>query len=253
MRYIHYESANESLIDYTYANDLLYYLGTTLGQMQFMQVTFSLGSAAEDIFSAYIYSVVSVSSYQRFTSYLRMSGLVSHVLSGIIGDVLVTQFYASLDVLMVISAVSVLAGAVVGLVILRSPQWYRQRLHTASTTTSVSSPHTRKLDTHLKLPRSYQDVKYIYNTHIKNQVRQLYSQCIFIGKVLVMPEISAFTVYFVLGNCVFSVRHVLLMLVALMCICFFVFTICIAYCIFTALHQRHRHNYLIQNILHKTI
>ena len=179
--------------------------------MQFMQVTFSLGSAAEDIFSAYIYSVVSVSSYQRFTSYLRTSGLVSHVLSGIIGDVLVTQFYALLDVLMIISAVSVLVGAVVGLVILRSPQWYRQRLHIASNPTSASL-HTHKLT--VKLPRSYRDIKYIYNAHIKNQVRQLYTQCIFIGRILVTPEISAFTVYFVLGNCVFSVRQL-----SIVCLC----------------------------------
>ena len=212
-----------------YAYVLLYCLGTTLGQMQFMQVTFSLGSAAEDIFGAYIYSVVSVSSYQRFTSYLKTSGLVSHVLSGIIGDVLVTQFYASLDVLMVISAVSVLVGAVVGFVILRSPQWYRQRLHSASNPTLVPSSHTPKLDRHFKLPRSYQDIKYIYNTQVKHQVRQLYTQCIFIGRILVMPEISAFTVYFVLGNCVFSVRQVLLQLLCIVCYC----------SVYKALHQRY--------------
>jgi hypothetical protein len=56
--------------------------------MQLMQVTYSLGSAAEDIFKAYIYYAVPCEDFQKATSYINASGLISSVLAGILGTIL---------------------------------------------------------------------------------------------------------------------------------------------------------------------
>lgn len=57
--------------------------------------------------------------YQLATSYLKAAALSASVLAGILGDLLVVEGGASLDALMWISCVSVCAGFVVGLFVLR--------------------------------------------------------------------------------------------------------------------------------------
>lgn len=111
---------------------LLY--GKTLIDMQIMQITYAVGTAAENVFSAYIYHVFPSSMYQEATryvqiallaylypmiqfwcvSYTRASQLLSTMVSGILGDILVIQFDVDLTALFYISAVSVTAGIVIG-------------------------------------------------------------------------------------------------------------------------------------------
>eukprot|EP01035_Chromulina_nebulosa_P017180 gene17180-22696_t len=79
--------------------------------MQIMQVTYSMGTAAEDVFSAYIYYAVPQSLYTDVTAYVKSSALLASLLSGVLGDLLVTQTNTSLTTLMVISAAFVCTGA----------------------------------------------------------------------------------------------------------------------------------------------
>ena len=63
---------------------LLY--GSSLSEMQLMQVTYAMGTAAEDIFTAYVYHVIpDAESYQSATSYIRAAGLASNLVSGVLG------------------------------------------------------------------------------------------------------------------------------------------------------------------------
>ena len=77
-----------------------------------MQVTYAMGTAAEDVFSAYIYQVVPVHSYQKVTGYVRASGLMSTLVSGVLGDILVTQFQVDLTMLFYISAGNYLSSKI---------------------------------------------------------------------------------------------------------------------------------------------
>lgn len=85
------------------------------------KVTYALGTAAEDLFTAYIYSVVPLQLYQKSTSYLKTSAMMASVCASILGDILVTQTNASIWVLMMISATSVTIGSIFGCYILKDP------------------------------------------------------------------------------------------------------------------------------------
>eukprot|EP01041_Mallomonas_annulata_P016054 gene16054-33734_t len=58
---------------------LLY--GTSLWDMQCMQVTYALGTAAEDVFLSYIYRCVPLSLYQNTTSFVKIGSLLSHMIA----------------------------------------------------------------------------------------------------------------------------------------------------------------------------
>lgn len=96
---------------------LLY--GESLTAMQLMQVAYSLGSAAEDVFSAYVYYVVPLETYQDATSVIKAAQLVASVLAGILGDALVVKAHASLKTLMWISASFVWTGFAIGLFVIK--------------------------------------------------------------------------------------------------------------------------------------
>ena len=93
---------------------------TTTSYVNF-KVTYALGTAAEDLFTAYIYSVVPLPLYQKSTSYLKTSAMMASVCASILGDILVTQINASIWVLMIISATSVTVGSIFGCYILKDP------------------------------------------------------------------------------------------------------------------------------------
>jgi hypothetical protein len=71
------------------------------------------------VFSAYIYYVVEVDQYQAATSYVKTAALLSALLSGVLGDLLVVFAHTSLTTLMWLSAGFVWAGFALGLGILR--------------------------------------------------------------------------------------------------------------------------------------
>jgi hypothetical protein len=93
--------------------------GRSVGAMQAMQVTYAMGTAVQDIFSAYIFYVLSPASFQDATSYLRATGFAAHMISGIFADLLVIEGGVSLSVLFVISAVSVCIGELSSLYVFR--------------------------------------------------------------------------------------------------------------------------------------
>ena len=70
------------------------------------------------VFSAYVYYVVPTKDYQWATSAIKAAALISCVLAGILGDILVVEVDASLKVLMWISAAFVWAGFAVGLLVI---------------------------------------------------------------------------------------------------------------------------------------
>ncbi|KAJ1442688.1 reduced folate carrier-domain-containing protein, partial [Ochromonadaceae sp. CCMP2298] len=92
---------------------LLY--GTTVGEMKLMQVVYALGTAAEDVLSAYVYYVLSPAYYQLGTSCIRATNLTANLLAGVCGDLLVVYGDTSLRTLMWVSAGSVCLGFLIGL------------------------------------------------------------------------------------------------------------------------------------------
>lgn len=88
--------------------------GSSLSAMQLMQVTYSIGTAAEDIFYAYIFYSVTTDMFQTTMSMTRTSALVSCLVASILGDLLVTQASVPLTDLQVISCVMVCIGAALG-------------------------------------------------------------------------------------------------------------------------------------------
>ena len=77
------------------------------------------GTAAEDIFVAYVYYAMPSSIYQTATSCIKASAFISHLLSGLLGDILVTQFEVDIKILFYISTVFVTFGMIIGLYIIR--------------------------------------------------------------------------------------------------------------------------------------
>jgi F0F1-type ATP synthase assembly protein I len=90
------------------------------------------------VFSAYIYHIVDVEYYQSATSYLKATALLSTLLSGVLGDILVVIFNLSLEVLFWISAVMVLIGFTIGCFVIRKSNKNKIIIEKSS-----SLPHTR--------------------------------------------------------------------------------------------------------------
>jgi len=89
--------------------------GTSLLDMQLMQVTYSMGIVSEVVFQAYCLKVVSLKETQRLTAVVQASYLVSHTAAGFVGDALLRWTSFGLTGLMWISAVSVFLAAVVAM------------------------------------------------------------------------------------------------------------------------------------------
>lgn len=104
------------------ATRYLLLFGNSLIEMQIMQLTYSLGSAAEDVFKAYVYYAVPEHKYQEATSYIAASALLSSVFAGLTADFLVVSSGVSLEVLMIISACFVTAGTVVSFTVIQPPE-----------------------------------------------------------------------------------------------------------------------------------
>ena len=100
--------------------------GTSLISMQFMQVTYSIGTAAEDIFYAYIFYAIEPRLFQIALSTCRASALVSCLVASILGDLLVTQGNVPLTSLQIISCVAVCCGALLGFFVILPSEKTRQ-------------------------------------------------------------------------------------------------------------------------------
>ena len=94
---------------------LLY--GKTLVQMQLMQVAYAAGSVSETVFIAYVYDVTpEPAAFARVTALTQHAFLMSHVLSGVLGDVCLHAFGASVKFLFYLSAAGVAASLVIAVV-----------------------------------------------------------------------------------------------------------------------------------------
>ena len=93
--------------------------GTSLGAMQLMQVTFAIGTAAEDIFYAYVFYAVSKEHFQVAMSSSRSAALVSSLVASVLGDLLVVEGGTPLTTLQWISAACVCCGALLGVLIIQ--------------------------------------------------------------------------------------------------------------------------------------
>ena len=100
--------------------------GTSLPAMQLMQVTYSIGTAAEDIFYAYVFYVFPTHMFQVALSTCRSSALISCLVASILGDLLVTQGDVPLTVLQIISCVAVCCGAFLGFFVILPSEKTRQ-------------------------------------------------------------------------------------------------------------------------------
>eukprot|EP01032_Pedospumella_encystans_P009197 gene9197-10851_t len=98
---------------------LLY--GKSIADMQWMQVSYAFGTAAEDVLSAYVFYTLNPAYYQLGTSYIKATSLATNMAAGIVGDLLVVEGDVSLRILMWISAVSVCIGFIVGVMVIQAP------------------------------------------------------------------------------------------------------------------------------------
>ncbi|KAF4715770.1 hypothetical protein FOZ62_002950, partial [Perkinsus olseni] len=97
------------------ATRFLLLFGSSLLDMQIMQCTYAFGTAAEEIFYGYLFHVVPKEKYQKLTSMNLASYVFSHMLSGIVGDVMVDACHKSYTSLMWVSAASVIVAAFIAL------------------------------------------------------------------------------------------------------------------------------------------
>ena len=170
---------------------LLY--GTSLVDMQLMQVTYAMGTAAEDVFSAYIYYLLPSSYYYEATGYIKASALICTCVSGILGDLLVTQDHTSVKVLLIISAAFVCAGGLVGFLVIKqkssSNNTYLQQNYDTEKANDISPFLIIK-----ELP-----------TQSKLSIFMLQLQCLY--KALESYKLIIFTIYWVIGNCVYTTLY----------------------------------------------
>jgi hypothetical protein len=156
------------------ATRFLLIYGNTLTEMQIMQVTYAMGTAAEDVFSAYVYYAVPLQHYTSATSYVKASAFVASLLSGFLGDILVVLFNYSIDTLMVISAVFVCIGVFIGLFVISA--------------VSESSTKSTKLT-------------------MADKVRIMKRQLYYIVGIFDNKETFYLVLCWLFGNAVFTVRH----------------------------------------------
>mmetsp|Transcript_14077 Transcript_14077/g.12045 ORF Transcript_14077/g.12045 Transcript_14077/m.12045 type:complete len:93 (+) Transcript_14077:268-546(+) len=80
--------------------------------MQFCQAFYACGSASEVVFFGYIFRVVRRSEYQSIASYTLAAQVLAYALSGILGDLMLSQWGTDYMDLLVLSVVC-LAGSVI--------------------------------------------------------------------------------------------------------------------------------------------
>ncbi len=116
-----------------------------------------------------MYYVIDIRDYQLVTSCVKSAALLSCVLSGILGDILVVEFDTSLMVLMWISAAFVWTGFFIGLFIIRKPN------------KTISISYEKKI------------------FQFRTQIRYLLA-------AVRLPHVSCMLLLWIIGNAVFSVR-----------------------------------------------
>ena len=176
--------------------------GESLLSMQLMQITFSMGTAAEDVFKAYIYYAIAEDQYQKTTSYIACSALLSSVCAGLLGDLLVVRGKISLNILMIISAFFVCAGAVVGVIFIQhadSPTKKSMTSFNQSVTPSNKSVMSLYKPMILEQQNSLIDMTRIAFRSLLGQLRQLYT-------ALQSTFLRAFVLWWIWGNATYTVR-----------------------------------------------
>lgn len=135
------------------------------------------------------------------TSYVKASSLIAFVISGILGDVLVTQANVSIDVLMVISAIFVTSGAFLGLFIIKKSN---KSLAFISNRTDVhiDSSQSKFLSSNEDL-KSSSTIDVRVKIHVAAQLfrSQMQSLWVYVNNV----DVAVMLLYWVIGNAVFSV------------------------------------------------
>lgn len=197
------------------ATRILLLYGTTLYQMQVMQVTYAFGTAAEDLFSAYIYTVVPLEMYQSTTSYVKTSALLSCIISGVLGDILVTQCDTSLYTLTVISAVFVITGAALGFIVIRNPKPPSQ-LEGSFDGEKGAEPLKSEPSKHNPAPlqaarewlsSTWASANWTQTMrYLGEKYHILFLQLQFTFRVVAQRDIRVLTVFWIVGNGVYTVR-----------------------------------------------
>lgn len=173
--------------------------GSKLWQMQLMQVTYSFGTVAEDIFFAYIYYVVPTVLYTDVTAYVKSSALIASMLAGILGDILVTQFSVGINVLMIISACFVCSGAFIGLFVITDKKLYKKNSLNLQENSLIES----SIYSVVNLANRYDTIVLLYREKIrklKNQIQLLSS--------INDSDLLILILYWIFGNAVFTVSNI---------------------------------------------
>ncbi|CAI5451358.1 unnamed protein product [Caenorhabditis angaria] len=85
---------------------LLLVFGQGVWQMQLMQISFGISSAAEIAYYSYIYSMVDQKHYKKATSYVRTSALFGKLLAFLLGQILISSHSTNYLMLNIISLIA---------------------------------------------------------------------------------------------------------------------------------------------------
>lgn len=150
------------------------------------------------VFSAYVYYIISIENYQFATSTIKAAALVSCVVSGVLGDILVVEAKVALTVLMWISAGFVWGGFIVGLFVIRRPN----EDNGGSSNTSAHKPliEFEKVEDSSEQFSTTHPIKSLS----KYQIFYQQLQCLYI--TLQSSTVLAMLSMWVIGNAVFQVH-----------------------------------------------
>jgi hypothetical protein len=174
---------------------LLLIYGTTIIEMIYSQIFYSMGTAAEDIFSAYIYYIVPPEYFLKATSFTKASALMSFVISGVVGDVLVTQYQVSLEILNIISTIFVCMGVLLGLFVIND---------------SLKFNKNEKIN----ISKNYDEVNNNNNNNnsvdsstFKNSIFKHKKQIIYLKQSLNSIFMSSLLIYWLIGNSIYVILY----------------------------------------------
>eukprot|EP00598_Pedospumella_elongata_P011091 CAMPEP_0185007190 /NCGR_PEP_ID=MMETSP1098-20130426/86451_1 /TAXON_ID=89044 /ORGANISM="Spumella elongata, Strain CCAP 955/1" /LENGTH=713 /DNA_ID=CAMNT_0027535495 /DNA_START=119 /DNA_END=2260 /DNA_ORIENTATION=+ len=217
---------------------LLY--GKSITDMQWMQVSYAFGTAAEDVLSAYVFYTLSPAYYQVGTSYIKATSLATNMAAGIVGDLLVVEGDVSLRILMWISAVSVCIGFIVGVLVIQAPHLHAVQHNTesdhkekggkafmeANNSDTMNPIGENSTDSAIDSPTSSSKHGFLYHndsTHIDNtttsvvnpatqltvseKLRLFKEQLVFLRLAFRSRTLTALVLYWVMGNAVFMTLY----------------------------------------------
>ena len=154
-----------------------------------------------------------MNTYQAATSCIKTSAFVSHLLSGVLGDVLVTQFDVNIKSLFYISTVFVTIGMIIGLFVIRPVEViYRadgkvQRSTLTAPIMNTAAHRHDSTDDDYVAPRTSTNSESKAINNASDKWKYIKSQAYQIQKVFQSRFILTFSVWWVVCNAIWMTLY----------------------------------------------